>query len=93
MNVITVEDARVKLENGEAVFVDIRDPASYQADHIPGAVHVSDENVEAFIAAADKSKTHIIYCYHGNNSQGGAMYFEEQGFEEVYSMAGGISAW
>ncbi len=93
MKTIAVDEAKEKLEKGAAIFVDIRDPSSYQAACIPGAIHVNDENVADFIAAADKTHTHIIYCYHGNNSQGGAAYFEEHGFEDVYSMAGGFSAW
>ena len=93
MNTISVHEARALFENKEAVFVDIRDPASFQDAHIPGAIHLDDENVEEFIDAADKTCTHIIYCYHGNNSQGGAAYFEEQGFQAVYSMSGGYTAW
>ena len=93
MKIISVKEAKEELEKREAIFVDIRDPVSYQDDHIPGAIHVNDENVGAFIATADKTRTHIIYCYHGNNSQGGAAYFEENGFEDVYSMAGGFSKW
>ena len=93
MKIISVKAAKGALEKREAIFVDIRDPASYQGDHIPGAIHVNDENVGAFIATADKTRSHIIYCYHGNNSQGGAAYFEENGFEDVYSMAGGFSEW
>ena len=93
MKIISVKAAKEALEKREAIFVDIRDPASYQDDHIPGAIHVNDENVGAFIATADKTRPHIIYCYHGNNSQGGAAYFEDNGFEDVYSMAGGFSEW
>ena len=93
MKIISVKEAKEELEKKESIFVDIRDPVSYQDDHIPGAIHVNDENVGAFMATADKTRTHIIYCYHGNNSQGGAAYFEENGFEDVYSMAGGFSEW
>ena len=93
MKIISVKEAKEELDKRGAIFVDIRDPASYQDDHIPGAIHVNDENVGAFIATADKTRLHIIYCYHGNNSQGGAAYFEENGFEDVYSMAGGFSEW
>ncbi|MDP6053035.1 MAG: rhodanese-like domain-containing protein [Candidatus Latescibacteria bacterium] len=93
MKIISVKEAKEELDKRGAIFVDLRDPVYYQDDHIPGAIHVNDENVGAFMATADKTRTHIIYCYHGNNSQGGAAYFEENGFEDVYSMAGGFSAW
>ena len=35
----------------------------------------------------------IIVCYHGMSSQGAASYLVEQGFEDVYSMDGGFTAW
>ena len=90
---ITVTRAKEKLADGQAVFIDIRDPDAYAAAHVPGAIQINDTNVEAFIANTDKSMTHIIYCYHGITSQGGAAFFQEKGFEDVYSMEGGFCAW
>ncbi len=90
---ISVDIAKQKLDQQTAVFVDVRDPESYRASHIPGAVLVNDHNVTDFISSADKSQTHILYCYHGISSQGGAAYFEKNGFEDVYSMDGGFTKW
>ena len=90
---ISVQDAKAKLDQGEAIFVDVRDPAAYDAGHIPGALWVNDANVGDFLAHTDKTRTHIVYCYHGINSQGGAAHFEANGIQEVFSMEGGFSAW
>ena len=76
-----------------AVFVDVRDTESYRVTHINGALLVNDHNVTGFISSADKFQTHILYCYHGISSQGGAAYFKENGFEDVYSMDGGFTEW
>ena len=46
MKTISVGAAKEMLEKGEAIFVDLRDPGSYGEDHIPGAVLVSDANVD-----------------------------------------------
>jgi rhodanese-related sulfurtransferase len=35
---ISVPDARNILADGQAVFIDIRDPDSYERAHIPGAI-------------------------------------------------------
>ena len=43
------------------MFVDIRDPGSYRAAHIPGAVHLHDGNVQQFIESADKDREVIVY--------------------------------
>ncbi len=49
--------------------------------------------MERFLSTADKDKPLIVYCYHGNSSQGAANYFFDQGYKEVYSMDGGYEAW
>ena len=90
---IPVEQAGKMLEAGKAVFVDVRDPGSYQASHVPGALHLNDSNVEEFTSKTDKSKPVVVYCYHGHTSQGAAAYLIDQGFKEVYSVMGGFEQW
>ncbi|HVZ80022.1 MAG TPA: thiosulfate sulfurtransferase GlpE [bacterium] len=90
---ISVDEARKKLESGLAVFVDVRDPASYEAAHVPGALLLNDANVQKFVDQTDKKKPVVVYCYHGHTSQGAAAYLLDQGFEEVYSVIGGFERW
>lgn len=90
---ISVEEAHKILESGKAVFVDVRDPGSFQAGHVPGALHLTDNNIQDFVAKTDKTKPVVCYCYHGNTSQGAAAYLMDQGFKEVYSVAGGFEEW
>ena len=73
--------------------VDIRDPGSYSAGHIPNAVSLNDSNVKEYIETADKEKPLVVCCYHGNSSRGAAEYLSQQGFKEVFSMTGGFDAW
>ena len=56
-------------------------------------LNIQQDNIEEFLSSADREKPLIVYCYHGNASQGAADYFSEQGFVEVYSMDGGYEAW
>lgn len=86
-------DARRLLEAGQATFVDVRDPYSFEEAHVPGAVSLNDGNVEEFAATADKARPLVVYCYHGISSLGGAAFFMEQGFQEVYSLRGGFEHW
>ncbi len=90
---IEPQRARDALREGQHVFVDIRDPGSFSKERIPGAIHVHDGNVEEFVRDSDKAKPIIVYCYHGNSSQGAAAYFLEQGFKTVHSIRGGYEAW
>jgi len=90
---ISVGKSQVFLRDEKAVFLDIRDPGSYERSHIPGAINLNDGNIESFLKGADKNKTTIVYCYHGISSLGAAGYFQEQGFVDVFSLVGGFEAW
>ena len=90
---IDVAQARELMEESNATVLDVRDPASYEAGHIPGAKVVNQANVQAFVQAADRSHPLIVCCYHGNLSQGAADYFDQNGFAYTYSLDGGYEAW
>lgn len=93
---IDMNQARVLIDgasqNGLQI-VDIRDGQSFANGHILSAVHLDNSSVQPFIEDAQLSKPLLVYCYHGNMSQGAAAYFSEQGFEEAYSLDGGYSGW
>ena len=95
MNVpeIDIRQAQLLLEAGTATFVDVRDPNSFWAEHIPGATHLDDSNVQQFVASADKQAAVVVYCYHGNSSRGATAFFQDQGFTGVSSLSGGFTAW
>jgi len=83
---INVLEARLLLETsgGErAQIVDIRDDLTYHDDHIENAVNVNNNNLQDFIDNADVEAPVLIYCYHGNLSQGAAGYLAEQGFKHA----------
>jgi thiosulfate sulfurtransferase len=90
---IPVEEAGRMLQEGRALFLDVRDPASYEAAHVPGALYLSDGNISEFVDKTDKSRPLVVYCYHGYTSQGAAAYLLDQGFREVYSVIGGFERW
>lgn len=73
--------------------VDIRDPGSFQAGHIPKACALSNDNIKSFVENTDKSTPVVVCCYHGNSSQQAAAFLKEQGFAETYSLDGGFEVW
>ena len=76
-----------------AIFVDVRDPGSHLAAHVPGAVRVDDASLAEFLRSTPRDRPLVVYCYHGHTSLGGAAYFLAQGFTQVWSMTGGFEAW
>lgn len=80
-------------QTANAIVIDIRDPDSFEAGHIPGARNITGENVQEFIAETEKSRPVIVCCYHGISSLGAAEYLQSEGFSNVASLIGGYSAW
>jgi len=89
---IQIHDAKKKLDEKGCLFVDIRDPGSYEQAHIPGAIRLHDGNLQEFLKSGDRVKEVDVYCYHGNSSLGATAFLIENGFTAT-SMSGGFEAW
>jgi thiosulfate sulfurtransferase len=90
---IDVHQAYAMISAGQANVIDIRDQGAYEAAHIQGAQLVNDQNIEEFLAKADRAKPVVCYCYHGISSRSAAGFLAAQGFKDVYSLAGGYEEW
>jgi len=63
---VTVEEAVAAFETGEAIIVDVRDPAAYADGHVPGALSIPlstiDANPTGLDELPDKNQWIITYC-------------------------------
>ncbi len=90
---IQVNDIEKKLPENHYVIIDIRDANAFASGHIPGAVHVTNENIGDFLRDADFDAPTVVCCYHGISSQPAADYLISQDFSDVYSLDGGFVQW
>lgn len=90
---ISCQQAHQLLANQACQIVDIRDAMSYRMGHASGAEALDNSTLPDFLARADRSLPTLVFCYHGNSSQGAAQFLAEQQFSEVYSVDGGFEAW
>lgn len=90
---ISTAAASQMMADRDVTVVDIRDPQSFAAGRVPGAVSINNATVDNFLHTTDASKPLLVFCYHGHSSQGAADFFAGQGFDEVYSVDGGFEAW
>ncbi len=85
------------LSNGAGgVLVDVREQQEFEESHIPGAEHVARGYLESRIEGTvpDRSKPLVLYCASGQRSALAARTLQEElGYENVASMAGGITRW
>jgi rhodanese-related sulfurtransferase len=98
---VSIIDARRLHEQGDAVFVDIRDGGERAQGRIPGSVHAPRGFLE-FIAdpegpmhnpAFASGKRLVLYCASGGRSALAAKTLHDMGVANVSHMAGGFGAW
>ncbi|MCC5867908.1 MAG: rhodanese-like domain-containing protein [Gammaproteobacteria bacterium] len=91
---VTTADA-VRLINRGAVVVDVRDAAAFTAGHIVNARHHPaaslKDNPESL--AKLRKKTLLLVCDNATISGRAAGELRQQGFEQVFNLRGGLSAW
>lgn len=59
---ISLADAKKAFDSGNAVFVDTRAAASYEANHIKGALNIPAEQFQTRYTEVPKDKQIITYC-------------------------------
>lgn len=90
---IDADEALARLGAGGTLFMDLRDPASFAAGHVPGAVSVGDATIQRFLGETDRNQPVVVYCYHGQMSLGGTGFLRENDFTDTASLRGGFAAW
>ena len=93
---ISISEASRLVEAGDAVFVDVRDEASYVTSHITGAIHIPYGEIRSRVSelTAD-GRTVIAYCScpAEETSLAAASDLVAAGFTNVRVLDGGIAAW
>ena len=86
-------ELQTKLIDKGYIIVDIRDENAFSLGHIPGAIHLTNDNIGDFIREADLDAPTVVCCYHGISSQPAADFLISQDFTDVYSLDGGFVQW
>lgn len=96
MSVKTVDAMTLKnwLEKEEAILIDVRDPAEYQAENIPGSILIPLLTISQKKLPDIGDKKLVVHCGLGKR---GAKACEKLVAEDpsldVYNLEGGLSAW
>jgi rhodanese-related sulfurtransferase len=91
-----VDEVKARLDRGEKlVLVDVREDREFDADHIPGSVHLGRGIIERDIEAKypELNTELILYCGGGFRSALAADNLQKMGYTNVISMDGGIRDW
>ncbi len=91
---VSVADTLERKKNG-ATLIDVREDNEFAAGHAAGAEHMGRGIIERDIRSKhpDKDEELILYCGGGFRSALSAVNLQKMGYTNVWSMAGGWSAW
>ena len=90
---VTTLQATQLINQGKAIVVDVREPAEFSAGHLRDAKNIPLGELSNRIGELDKSKAVIAVCQSGTRSAKAAGQLKKAGFNEVFSLDGGIAAW
>ncbi|NNM59229.1 MAG: rhodanese-like domain-containing protein [Legionellales bacterium] len=80
------------MNHDQASVIDIREKTDYRAGKIIGSKNIPSTDLLKKINELDKSKTVVLVCGNGQQSQKQAQALKKQGLN-VYYLGGGITAW
>jgi rhodanese-related sulfurtransferase len=84
---ISPAQARQKTAAG-ALLIDVRFPAEYNADKLPGAINIPLNEIRNLFGALDRGKEYIVYCRSGRRSSAAAFLLAQRGYK-AYLLEGG----
>lgn len=96
MPIKTVDAVTLKrwIDNGEAVVVDVREPAEHAAENIEGATLVPLSSISKQALPDITGKKLVVHCRSGNRGTSACQkLLAEDPSLEIYNLEGGISAW
>lgn len=92
----TVDEVKARMDRGDKfVLIDVREDREFDADHLPGAVHLGKGIIERDIEGKypDLKTPFVLYCGGGFRSALAADNLQKMGYTNVISMDGGIRGW
>lgn len=77
--------------------LDVREPEEYSSGHLPDAINLPRGVLEFKLGEIESLQDHkeplLVYCKTGGRCALATHTLQKMGYEQVYSLAGGIDAW
>jgi rhodanese-related sulfurtransferase len=92
---VSTLQATLLINQQNALVLDVREAAEYEKGHMLNARNIALGELEARAAEIEKHKAKpvIVVCDNGNRSGRATTVLRKQGFEQVFTLSGGIGAW
>ncbi len=92
--IYTASDLYEKLKEKPDIFLlDVRENGEYAAGHITGAVNIYAGELEKRLDEVPSDRPVVSICSVGHRGGLGASILKRHGYQEVYNLLGGTTAW
>ena len=91
---LTVIEAKLIINtNPSLVIIDVRTTSEYDSGHIEGAININVNELESRLDELDINTEYLVYCRLGVRSTRAMSILNDNGFNKIYNMLGGITDW
>jgi rhodanese-related sulfurtransferase len=90
---ITTTEAKKKFNQKNIQFLDVRTPGEYNRSHQVPFRNIPLYELTQRMNELDKSKEIVVICQSGIRSSKAARVLKKQGFNQIFNVKGGMSAW
>lgn len=81
------------LVEGNTLIIDGRDKITYDEEHIDGSINIPSPDLRTKYKDLDKDKNIVVVCNSGGRSSMGISILKQNGFENLYNLAGGMKGY
>jgi rhodanese-related sulfurtransferase len=81
------------INDANAVVVDVREPAEFNAGHLPNARNIPLKDLDKRSGDLPAGKPVIVVCASGQRSARAAATLRKTGRDQVFCLDGGLQAW
>jgi rhodanese-related sulfurtransferase len=75
------------------LLLDVREPWEFDVVRIPGATLLPMRAIPVRYQELSRDAEIVVICHHGARSYQVGMFLEQQGFDNVINLYGGMAAW
>jgi len=75
------------------VLIDVREPWEFDVVRIPGAKLLPMRAIPARYMELSRDGDMVVICHHGARSYQVGLFLEQQGFDNIINLYGGMAAW
>lgn len=93
--VVSAQTASELAARDDVEVIDVRTPEEFEEGHLEGAtrIGIADADFRDQLDELDRDGNYLVYCRTDNRSGQAVEVMREMGFDNVWDMDGGVTAW